>query len=92
MRWPTSMLAPGSSRANSSPPMRASVSLPRSPCAHAGKGFQHLVAGGMAIAIVDALEVIEIEQRHAAALPPCGCLRPAHQGTGGGWAGLSARR
>ena len=36
---------------------------------HGSKGLQHTVAGGVAMDIVDALEVVQVDQRQAVALP-----------------------
>ena len=70
-----------SSTANSSPPKRAAVSLGRMLVVEPlGDLDQHLVAGGVAEAVVDRLEVVEVEEDHRqpALLAPRASDRVAH--------------
>ena len=54
--------------ANSSPPQRATMSVSRtSPCKPAGHCGEQLVAARVAEAVVDLLEVVEIEEQNVGA-------------------------
>ena len=57
---------PWTTTANSSPPMRATTSPGRTqPRSRSASDEQQLVAGGVAAAVVDVLEVVEVDEQHA---------------------------
>ena len=76
---------------NSSPPKRTTVSLSRAPGPEApGQLLQHPVAGRMAEAVVDQLEVVDVEEQHADPRARCARRRPGParggRSAGAGWA------
>ena len=86
------------STANSSPPKRATVSPGRTEAAQPlGHLDQQLVAGGVAEAVVDLLEAVEVEEQHrptaaSAATAPASALLDPVAGTARGWPARSASR
>ncbi len=88
---------PSSRTTNSSPPMRATVSLPAHRLRSARRRVrEQRVAGGMAARIVDVLEIVEVEVQHGAEhgfrWRPCRPRRRGAPSAGAGSAGRSARR
>jgi hypothetical protein len=66
----------GSTMANSSPPMRATRSIGRTLSTSAvATALQHQVAGGMAVGVVDALEVVDVQRSAAARGSPLRATR-----------------
>ena len=70
--------APGARIANSSPPSRPTESIGRTARSQAlDDPAQQLVAGGMAVHVVDGLEVVEVEQHQRKLAGPSAARRPA---------------
>ena len=77
-RHPGRCATSSSSTANSSPPKRAAVSLARMLSLQAARDLdQHLIAGGVAEAVVDRLEVVEVHEDHGHARRRRGSARAA---------------
>ena len=82
---------------NSSPPSRATVSAGRTVAtSRRRERDQQRVARGVAVEVVDALEVVEVDEQHAAPSPRRGPCAPARgsaaRGTARGWPARSAGR
>ena len=59
--------------ANSSPPKRATVSIGRmQSCSACGDVLEHQVAGRVAVGVVDALEVVDVDHQHQRRLAGAG--------------------
>src|SRR5437867_805015 len=56
----------GRTRANSSPPQRATISVVRVWLEHAGDGSEDTITDGMAMGIVELLEVVDVDDREGA--------------------------